>query len=484
MFTVDAEWPGPYIDGEWRTDGRKTVTVENPATREQVTEVTFATAGDVDDAYEAIERAQSSWADSPTQRVQVFENAMDLLAEHRDNIVELLAVESGSAASKGHQEVTKSIDLLDTATQLPFRTTNTVAASRVPGKRNEVHRDPVGSVGVITPWNVPLKLAVQSIAPALALGNGVVLKPAPDTPISGGLVLARLFEEAGVPDGIFNVVPGYGEDIGARVVEHPSPKAVSFTGSTTVGQQVGHAAVDGFKSAMLELGGNNPHIVTEDADLDRAIDGGLFATFSHQGQACISINRHLVHESVYDEYVDRFAARAADLPIGDPRDVDTVIGPIINETQRDKIVGYIQETVEQGATVELGGEYDDLFVEPTVISGVTNDMAAACNEHFGPIAPVIPFSTDEEAVKIANDTEYGLTASVHAGTEDRARRIVAKLETGMAHINDQTVNSEPDMPFGGVGASGIGRHNGEWIIEKFTTTRWVSVQEESRDYPL
>ena len=484
MFSIDSEWPGPYVDGEWRSGDRKTVAVENPATRNTVAGVAFGTEADVDDAYEAIERAQSDWADSPQQRVRVLESAMDLLEDNQDDIIELLAIESGSARGKSFQEIRKSINLLDTAKQLPFRNTDTVAISNVPDKRNEIRRRPVGAVGIVTPWNVPLKLAMQSLAPALALGNGVVLKPAPETPISGGLLVARLFEEAGLPPGILNVIPGYGEGVGEHVVSHPTPGAVSFTGSTAVGQEVGHAAVDGFKSMMLELGGNNPHVVTEDADLDRAIDGGMFATFSHQGQACISINRHLVHESLYDEYVERLTRGAESLQMGDPLDEGTAIGPIINGTQRDKILDYIEESIEQGATLETGGGHDGLFVEPTVLSDVTNDMTVACNEHFGPVAPVIPFSNEDEAIEMANDTEYGLTASVHSEDVSRARRIADELEVGMVHINDQTVNSEPHVPFGGVKSSGVGRHNGDWIVEKFTTTKWVSVQEKPRNYPM
>lgn len=317
----------------------------------------------------------------------------------------------------------------------------------------------------------------------------MVLKPAQETSISGGLLLARLFEAAGLPDGVLNVVPGKGSVAGDRTASHPDCDVVAFTGSTEVGRMVGHNVIDHFGLPALELGGNNPHVVLEDADLQQAVDAGVFGSFWNQGQVCISINRHLVHESLYDEYAERLTKRAAELRIGDPRDDDAVIGPIINESQRDEMLDSLDRTVDRGAVVETGGGTvavngveDSLFVEPTVLTGVTNDMAAACNEHFGPIAPIIPFSTDEEAIELANDTEYGLAGSVHSADRGRARDVADRIDVGMMHVNDQPVNAEPHVPFGGTKASGIGRYNGKWIIDEFTQDTWTSIQREPRDY--
>ncbi len=358
------------------------------------------------------------------------------------------------------------------------------ADSITPGKENIAERVPVGVVGVISPWNFPLHLSMRAVAPAIAAGNGVVLKPASNTPITGGLLLARIFEAAGAPEGIINVVPGRGSDIGDAVAGHELPSVIAFTGSTEVGERVGEQAAGNAALPALELGGNNVHVVTENADLERAVDGGVFGSFLHQGQICISTNRHLVHESLYDDYVDALAERAASLPTGDPTDDDTIVGPIIDESQRDQILEYVEESVDERATVETGGDHDGLVVDPTVLSDVDNDMAAACNEHFGPIAPVIPFSSDEEAIDLANDTIHGLSGSVHSEDMAQARQIADGIETGMIHINDQPVNDEPHVPFGGMKESSIGRYNGEQILEEVTTTKWISIQHEPREYPF
>jgi aldehyde dehydrogenase (NAD+) len=293
-----------------------------------------------------------------------------------------------------------------------------------------------------------------------------------------------LFEEAGLPDGVLNVVTGSGSDTGEYVSDHETPAVVSFTGSASVGRHVAENAARNIALPSLELGGNNPHVVTADADLDQAVDAGFFGSFAHQGQVCISINRHVVHEEVYDEYVDRLASRAEELTVGDPLDENTDVGPIINKSQREDMMELVEESVDQGATVETGGSHDDLFVEPTVLADATNDMPVASNEHFGPIAPVIPFSDETEAVEIANDTEYGLSASVHAGDLERGRDIADAIESGMVHVNDQPLNDDPHVPFGGVKESGLGRYNGEWIVDELTRTKWISVQREDRDYPL
>ncbi|ARS90734.1 aldehyde dehydrogenase family protein [Natrarchaeobaculum aegyptiacum] len=490
-ISITSDWDTMYINGEWRTaPKRDRADVENPATREVITQIPIATPDDVDEAYEAAVTAQEEWAEAtPDERASVVRRVAELLEEYEAEIREILAVEGGSAPSKQDIEHGGSVTFTYDAASFAFRVAGRHNQSKIPGKENIIQRDPKGVVGVISPWNVPLKLAIRAVAPAIVLGNSVVLKPPTETPISGGLLLGRLFEEAGLPDGVLNVVPGHGTTTGDRVASHPDGDVIAFTGSTGAGRQVGANAIDHFAFPALELGGNNPHVVLEDADIDDAVAAGTFGSFWNQGQVCISINRHLVHESVYDEYVDRLTERATELPIGDPRDEATVIGPIINEEQRNEIIDYIEETTNQGATLETGGEIvdpigleDSLFVEPTVLSDVTNEMAAACNEHFGPVAPVIPFSSEEEAIEIANDTEYGLAGSVHAGDRGRARDVADEIDVGMMHVNDQPVNAEPHVPFGGVKASGVGRYNGDWIIDEFTEVKWTSVQRESRDY--
>jgi aldehyde dehydrogenase (NAD+) len=485
-LSIDANWDWQYIGGEWRhAKERERIEVENPVTREHITDVPAGSVEDVNDAYDAATSAQTEWAQTPPQeRARILRRVGDLMEENEEAIREILAVEGGSTVPKQDIEFGGTITLVYDTAQYPFRVSGRHAESKIPGKENLVRREPAGVVGVITPWNVPLKLAMRAVAPAIALGNGVVLKPPEETSISGGLLLARLFEEADLPDGVLNVVPGHGSTAGDRVAAHPESDVIAFTGSTGAGRLVGENAINHFALPALELGGNNPHVILEDAPLDTAVDAGIFGSFWNQGQVCISINRHLVHESIYDEYVERLAERAAELKMGDPRDEDSIVGPIINESQRDQIMTFIEETVEQGATIETGGGNDGLFVEPTVLSGVENSMSAACNEHFGPVAPVIPFSTDEEAVEFANATEYGLAGSVHSANQGRARDVGDQIEVGMMHINDQPIHVEPHMPFGGVKDSGVGRYNGDWIIDEFTTTKWMSVQRADRDYPF
>ena len=482
--SVDGDWDQIYVDGEWRrVEERDRIDDVNPSTGEPFAQVPECTDAEVDAAYEAAVAAQADWWDTrPQERANVVRRVAQLMEEYEAEIRELLAVEGGSAKSKQDIEWGGSVDFTYDAAQFPFRMHGRHNQSKIPGKENIILREPAGVVGVISPWNVPLKLSIRAVAPAIATGNSVVLKPSSETPITGGLLIAALFDEAGLPDGVLNVVTGPGKTVGDRVAAHPDSDVIAFTGSTGAGRYVGQNAIDHFALPALELGGNNPHVVLEDADLDRAIAAGTFGSFWNQGQVCISINRHLVHESLYDEYVERLAERASNLKVGDPRDDEVVVGPIINEEPRDEIVGYIESTVEEGGVVEAGGGHDGLFVEPTVISNVTNDMSAACNEHFGPVAPVVPFSTDEEAIELANDTEYGLAGSVHSADEGHARDVADRIDVGMMHVNDQPVNAEPHTPFGGMKASGVGRYNGDWIIQEFTKDKWTSVQREERGY--
>ncbi|WP_254274460.1 aldehyde dehydrogenase family protein [Haloarcula marina] len=491
-YSIDADWSSLYIGGEWQaSDSGETIAVEDPSTREVVTEVPRGNEADVDAAYEAAAEAQAEWAETPiARREALVQDLLQTMDEHSEEIVELLATEAGQIEGMGETSVHLAEDQIAEAATLPRRMKGEHAASNIPGKENVVQREPQGVVTVISPWNFPLNLSARAVAPAVAAGNTVVLKPATNTPIVGGLLFARLFEEAGFPDGVLNVVTGRGSDIGDAVASHDESDVVAFTGSTEVGRRVAAAAGENLAEAAMELGGNNAHIVTADADLDQAIDAGVFGSFAHQGQVCISINRHLVHEDVYDEYVDRLAERASNLPAGSAHD-HVVVGPIIDESQRDEMLDYVDRTVEAGATLETGGETveldgveDSLVVEPTVLSDVTNDMAAACNEHFGPIVPVIPFSDVDEAVELANDTEFGLSGSVHAGDVGAGKRIAQRMETGMVHVNDQPINDEAHVPFSGTGASGVGGYNTDDFLDEVTETKWISLQHEPREFPF
>lgn len=478
-------WNALYIDGKWVPAGdRDTYPMTDPASEEQIGKTPIGTEGDVEAAYEAAEHAHEEWAQrTPDERATVIADAWQVLDSYRDELMHLFIIECGGVPLKGGFELDLVEKTMRTSQGLAMQMAGKHKSSLVQHKETQVRRNPVGVVGAITPWNFPFHLSMRVVAPALATGNAVVLKPAEDTPLLGGLVIAKAFEEAGLPDGLLNVVTGTGLPTGEAVATSSTPRVISFTGSSEVGREVGKQAVENFAYPSLELGGNNAHIVTENADLDWAIDAGVFGSFTHQGQECISINRHIVHESHYDEYVERLAERAEQLPVGDPKAEDTVVGPVINGQQRNQIVSFIEETVEQGATIEAGGSYDGQFVEPTVISGVDNSMPTACNEHFGPVAPVVSVSSTQEAIEIANETEYGLSGSVHSQDLSEAKRIAEQLETGMVHINDQPLNDHAHTAFGGTGASGIGRFNGEAVLEALTETKWISIQREPRDYP-
>lgn len=482
-----ADWNQMYVDGEWRAaSSDETIAVENPATREVFTEVPAATEADVDAAYAAAEAAQPAWAETPRdERNEILQSLYDQLNLSYNEIADIMATEAGAAGYRIMGEFAMATGDVELAMELTPPEEDVRESQSFEGKNHHIVHEPVGVVGIISPWNFPLHLSLRALAPAIALGNTVVLKPATDTPVSGGLLIARLCEEAGVPDGVVNVVTGRGSDIGDRMAGHPTPRVISFTGSTSVGERVASQAGGALSLPALELGGNAPHIVTDDADVELAASAGAFGSFFHQGQVCISINRHLVHESVYDEYVEALVEHAESLNIGDPSADSTVtFGPVQNETQRDSLIEFIEGSVEAGAVVETGGTADGLFVEPTVLSNCTNEMPTACNEHFGPVAPVIPFADDEEAISMANDTEYGLSSSIHCEDIDRARELADRLEAGMVHINDQPINEEQNAPFGGVKRSGLGRYHAEWIRRELTEPKWISVQHEPRDYMI
>lgn len=481
----DAAWDQIYIDGDWRDVDGGTIPVENPATREVFADVPAASADDVDAAYEAAEAAQDEWAALPMEeRLEYVERMRDLLQENFQQGIELLATEAGSTQAKATAEMGISLSDFETALDFEPPEPDERDSVFVSDKTHHIVQEPVGVVGIISPWNYPLHLTTRALAPALALGNTAVVKPATDTPIIGGLLLAKIADEAGLPDGVLNVVTGRGSEIGDTMAGHPVPRVLAFTGSTGVGKIVAGKAAENLTMPTLELGGNGPYVVTEDVDVATAAEVGAVGSFTHQGQVCISINRHLVHEDIYDEYVEQLVEHAESLTIGDPMDPETEFGPIINESQRDELVEYVEQTVEEGATLETGGEADDLFFEPTVLSDATNDMAAACNEHFGPIAPVVPISSDEEGIELANDTEYGLAAAVQCNDLDRGRELADQIDAGMVHVNDHPIQDEPNAPFGGMKNSGLGRYNGEWVREKLLETKWISVQHEDRDYDL
>ncbi len=477
-----------YINGEWvdSQDGAS-FDVYNPATGEVCFEVADASGEDMARAIECANAAQVEWAELPhTQRGVLLSKVGELLAERQADLAGILCKESGSWMGKCMFETGYCPNIMRAAAATTYNAIGEIIPSEY-GKLTLVMNKPLGTVGVISPWNFPLLLSLRGLAMALAAGNTVVLKPSEETPVSGGLMIAELFEAAGFAKGVFNVVPcsrDHVVDVGDELVSNPGVDAISFTGSTAVGKQIAAKCGGLLKKACMELGGKDPLIILEDADLDRAIDATVFGAFMHQGQICMSAERILVHESLADEMIEGVTARAAALNMGDPTDFANIIGPIINQKQLDNIHSQVTEAIEKGAKLHTGGEYEGLFYRPTVISNVTRDMRIFTDETFGPVAPFITFSTDDEAIEIANDSDYGLSAGIITRDEERGLALGQRLHSGMAHINDCPVFDEPHMPFGGVKNSGMGRHGGKWAIESFTEPHVISLERGGRNFPF
>ncbi|SCY07015.1 aldehyde dehydrogenase (NAD+) [Nonlabens sp. Hel1_33_55] len=473
-----------YINGSW-VDGRDDDVIinKNPYNQEKLQEIKAASKADVDKAYKAAKEASTSWANAlPQERSQVVMKFSEALEKNKEKIMEWLIKEAGSTKVKAQIEIQICQAIIKEAASFPTRSHGFIMHSSIPGKENRVYRRPIGVMGIISPWNFPLNLSIRSVVTAIALGNTLVLKPASQTPVTGAILIAKLFEEAGLPKGVCNVVVGKGSEIGDYFVAHETPQLISFTGSTPVGRNIGKIAGEALKKVALELGGNNVFIVMKDADVDNAVDAALFGKFMHQGQICMSINRIVLQEDIADEFVEKFVEKAKKLKAGDPSDKKTTIGPLIDTDQVERIQEDVKKSVEAGAKLVLDGKVESTLMHPTILDHVTDDMPIAANEIFGPVAAIIRFKTEEDALKIANSKDFGLSGALHTKNIEKAVAFARKVETGMIHINDQTVNDEPNVPFGGEKGSGVGRFNGEFILEEFTRLQWVSIQHEDRDY--
>lgn len=475
-----------YIDGEWRPgSGSWDIIDFNPYDGEKLASITTATVDEVDQAYRSAARVQKEWAaTNPYARRAVLEKALRLVEEREREITETIVAELGGTHLKAGFELHLAKEFLRESVHLALRPEGRILPSPADGKENRVYREPVGVVGVISPFNFPFLLSLKSVAPALALGNGVVLKPHQDTPITGGTLIAKIFEDAGLPAGLLNVVVTDIAEIGDAFLEHPIPKVISFTGSDKVGRHVATVCASHFKRAVLELGGNSAIVVLDDADLDYAVDAAVFSRYVHQGQVCMAANRVLVDRSVAEEFTEKFVAKVKSLPVGDPSDPRTVIGPVINSTQANALSGIVEQALAEGATALVRGGTTDNLVEPSVLTDVPVGSPLLRQEVFGPIAFVIPFDGEEEAVRIVNDTPYGLSGAVHTADVERGVAFARQIDTGMFHVNDGTVHDEPLVPFGGEKHSGVGRLNGETTVDAFTTVKWISVQHGRSGFPF
>ena len=476
-----------FVNGLWRRGKGAMSEDRDPFTSEILVRIPTATEEDVDEAFRSAAGAQSRWwAQLPGERAAVLLRAAAIMEARRDEIVDWLIRESGSTRIKANLEWQFTHAMTLEAASFPSRAAGALLPADIPNKESRVYRIPVGVVGMISPWNFPLHLSNRSIAPALALGNAAVIKPASDTPVTGGLLLAKIYEEAGLPAGVLNVVIAPGSTIGDNFVLHPIPRVISFTGSTEVGKRIAELASKGpmLKRAALELGGNSPSVILEDADVKLAVETAVFGKFLHQGQICMATNRFIVHEKVHEEFVERFTKRVRKLKVGNPADEDTVVGPLINKGQLQRVLKLIGKAREEGARQVVGGEPDGLVLPPHVFADVTSDMTIAREEIFGPVAPIIKVPSEEKALEVANGTSYGLSAAVVTRDLERGLRFAQRIEAGMTHVNDSPVHDLANSPFGGEKNSGLGRYNGRWAIEEFTTVHWISVQHQPMRYPF
>ena len=478
-----------YIGGKWvEASNGETFEDLDPYTGDVTATVPAGTRGDARAAIDAATSSFPAWSKAaPAERQAVFLRAADILESRRDEVVALLAAETGSSFGFGMFQMGFVPGLFRQAAGIAYSPIGEILPSDMPGAMAMGLRRPVGVVGAIAPWNAALILSARSISAPLALGNTVVLKPSEESPYVGGLMWGEIFSEAGLPDGVLNVVthaPGEAAPIGEELAENPHVRRINFTGSTATGRKLAELAGRNLKRVVLELGGYNPLIVLEDAAIDYSVDAAAFGAFLHQGQICMSARRIIVERPIADEFIDRFAAKTAGLKVGDPREHDTIIGPLINRKALETVSGRVKDAISKGAKLLAGGEAVGPCFQATLLADVPEDSEFARVETFGPVAAIEVVDSADEAIDRANATSYGLASGILTGDPDKGLALAERLEAGIVHINDQPVHDEPQMPFGGVKDSGWGRFGGSAAIEEFTDLRWVTVQSGTRPFPF
>ena len=476
---------GMFVGGGW-TATAKTFPDYNPSDGSVWANIPDAGVAETRAAIEAAHAAFAEWAALPfNQRSTLMLKAGHIFEGRRMEIAEAIQSEGGGWFGKAMFETGYTAEIFPAAAAANYAPIGEVLNSEF-NKLSLAVRRPMGVVSVISPWNFPLILSARGFMFPLVAGNTIVLKPSEDTPYLGGLLFAEIFEEAGLPKGVFNVVTCSRDNVAAvgdELIENPLVKGISFTGSTAVGRLVSAKAGAHLKKCCVELGGKNSLIICDDADLERATQAANFGAFMHQGQICMSIERVIVADKIYDKFLDKFLPRVKKLKVGDASDKENVLGPVINDRAAQRLRRHFDDARSKGAKILAGGEINGRFVTPTVFANVTPDMALYQEESFGPVCSVFKSRNDEDAIRIANDSEYGLTAGVMTASEERGLGIVNQLDTGNCHINCSPVNDEPHVPFGGLKASGSGKHGGRWSMETFTETRWITMDRGQRPYP-
>jgi len=478
-----------YINGEWvgALDG-EVYNDLNPYTGEVFAHVPSGKRADAKRAVDAAVEAFPAWSHSlPAARQALFLKAADILEKKQMEIVEILAEETGCTFGFAMFQTMFTPGLLREAASQVHQANGELIPADLPGAMYMAIRQPVGVVAGIAPWNAPLILSLRSICLPVAYGNTAVLKPSMESAAAGGVVIAEVFHEAGFPKGVLNLVtngPGKSGEVGDEFIENPKVRRISLTGSTTVGRELAEKAGRHLKRVALELGGQNPLIILRDANVDDAVNAAAFGGFLHQGQICMSTRRVIVEKPIAREFTEKFVKKVSAFKVGNPKEPDTIIGPLINQQQFNQIKESVDAAVHDGAKIMYGGKSDGLCYYPTILTNVKPDTPFCCEETFGPVVSVIEVENEEEAVAVANDTMYGLSAGVFTNDFTKGLAVAERIESGMVHINDQTVHDEPQVPFGGVKNSGGGRFGGKAALEEFTELRWISMQRTPRQYPF
>lgn len=478
-----------YIDGEWTaTPDGEFYDDFNPYTGEVFARVAAGKRADARRAIEAATAALPAWSRSlPAERQALFLRAAGILEKKKDDVIRVLAEETGCTFGFAMFQASFTPGLLREAAAQVHQATGEILPSDLPGAFYMAMRQPVGVVAGIGPWNAALILSLRSICIPIAYGNTAVLKPSTESSVAGGILIAQVFHEAGFPKGVLNVVtngPGRSGEIGDEFIEHPKVRRINLTGSSSVGRQIAEKAGRHLKRVAMELGGQNPMIILKDADVDYAVNAAAFGAFLHQGQICMSTRRILIDKTVAASFTEKFVKKVSGLKVGDPKDPETIIGPIINKSQLEDIKKNVDAAVRDGAKVLCGARAEGLCYHPTVLTNIKRGSPFCYEETFGPVVSIVEVENEEQAIAIANETSYGLSASVITRDFNKGLALAERIESGIVHINDQTVHDEPQVPFGGIKDSGWGRFGGRAGLEEFTELRWISMQRSPRQFPF
>ncbi|WP_447927439.1 aldehyde dehydrogenase [Vreelandella sp. EE27] len=464
-----------------------TFTRNNPLSGEAVSEVSAASLEDVTRTAEAAQRAFKTWSQvGPSERRAKLNKAADLMEARREAFVDAMVDETGATPGWAGFNVMVAANVLRESAALTTQIQGEVIPSNVPDNLAMSVRVPCGVVVGIAPWNAPIILGTRAIAGPLACGNSVILKASEMCPHTHALI-GEVLDEAGLGDGVVNVIhndPAQAADVVSALIAHPAVRRINFTGSTHVGRIIAEQAAKHLKPVLLELGGKAPFLVLDDADIDAAVEAAAFGAFFNQGQICMSTERLIVDDAVADEFAEKLAAKAKTLRAGDPRDDSNALGTLVAAAAGDKLNALIDDATGKGARLACGGKAEGVVMQPTLLDNVTAEMRLYAEESFGPLVAMMRVKGEEEAIRIANDSEYGLSGAVFTRDSARGLRVAGQVVTGICHINAPTVHDEPQMPFGGVKSSGYGRFGGKAVIEEFTDLRWMTLQTGPRHYPI